>query len=90
MDKPFITSAVCALAMLFGGAASAAPGDHGTQNPSPSLTGPARQQVAEIGTKVVQAASNGKGLGHCKGQGAGHGGSNGQGHVKDGDCPASP
>ncbi len=90
MNKPFITSTVCALAMLFGGAASAAPGDRDTPSNSSSRAGPARQQGTEIGAKVVQVASNGKGLGHCKGQGAGHGGSNGKGHVKDGDCPASP
>ncbi len=90
MNKPFITSTVCALAMLFAGAASAAPGDHDTQSNSSSQAGLTQPPGAEIAAQVAQAASNGKGLGHCKGQGAGHGGSNGKGHIKDGDCPASP
>ena len=90
MNKPFITSTACALAMLFGGAASAAPGDQDTQSNSSSRAGLTQPPGAEIAAQVAQVASNGKGLGHCKGQGAGHGGSNGKGHVKDGDCPASP
>lgn len=90
MNKPLITSTVCALAMLFGGAASAAPGDQGAQSNSSSRAGLTQPPGAEIAAQVAQVASNGKGLGHCKGQGAGHGGSNGKGHVKDGDCPASP
>jgi hypothetical protein len=90
MNKPFIMSAACAAAMLFGASASAAPSDHGAQGNPSSAPGLSQQQSAEIGAKVALVASNGKGLGHCKGVGAGHGGSNGKGHAKDDDCPASP
>ena len=90
MNKPFITSAVCALAILFGASANAAPSNHDTQGNASAAPGLSQQQGAEIGAKVALVASNGKGVGHCKGVGAGHGESNGKGHAKDDDCPASP